>query len=39
MQGLTDYQRRVLLKNPNVEKITEKHVIYTAKFKIGALNE
>jgi len=39
MQELSDYQRRALLKNPNVEKITEKHVIYTAKFKTRALRE
>jgi hypothetical protein len=37
MQDLSDYQRRVLLKNPNVEKITEKHVVYTSKFKTSAV--
>jgi len=39
MQELSDYQRRVLLKNPNVEKITEKHILYSAKFKVKALKE
>jgi len=37
MQELSDYQRRVLLKNPNVEKITEKHIVFTAKFKVKAI--
>lgn len=37
MQNLTDKQKRVLLENSNVEKITEKHVVYTSKFKIHAL--
>lgn len=39
MQDLTPYQRRVLSKNPNVEKITEKHVIYTSNFKIKAVEK
>ncbi len=37
MQELSDYQKIVLLKNPNVEKITEKHVVYTSKFKVKAV--
>jgi len=37
MQELSDYQRKELLKNPNVEKITEKHVVFTSKFKIKAV--
>lgn len=39
MQNLSDQQRRILLKNPNVKKITEKHVVYTAKFKISAVEQ
>lgn len=39
MQELSDYQRKVLLKNPNVEKITEKHVFYTSKFKMQAVQK
>lgn len=39
MQELSDYQRRALRKNPNVEKITDKHVVYTSKFKIYAVEE
>lgn len=37
MQELSDHQRRVLLKNPNVEKITDKHVVFTSKFKVKAV--
>ena len=37
MQNLSAYQRRSLLQNPNVEKVTEKHVIFTAKFKVRAV--
>ena len=37
MQELSDYQRKELLKNPNVEKITEKHVVFTSKFKVKAV--
>ena len=37
IQDLSDQQRRVLLKNTNVEKLTEKHVVYTTKFKTNAL--
>jgi transposase len=39
MQELSDHQRRVLLNNPNVEKITEKHVIYKSSFKIKAVEK
>jgi transposase len=39
MQELSDYQRRILSKNPNVEKLTEKHVVYTSKFKISAVEK
>ena len=39
MQELSDYQRRVLLNNPNVEKITEKHVIYKSSFKIKVVEK
>lgn len=37
MQHLSDYQRRKLLENPNVKKITEKHVVFTSKFKIKSV--
>ena len=37
MHNLSDYQRRKLLENPNVEKITEKHVIFTSKFKVKSV--
>lgn len=39
MQELSDYQKEVLLENPNVKKITEKHVIYKSKFKIQAVEK
>lgn len=39
MQELSDYQRGILLKNPNIKKITEKHVIYRPKFKIQAVEK
>jgi transposase len=39
MHELSDYQRRKLLKNPIVEKVTEKHVYYTAAFKIWAVDQ
>jgi transposase-like protein len=39
MHELSAYQRRVLLKNSNVEKITERNVIYTSKFKIRAVQQ
>lgn len=38
MQELTNYQKNVLKKNNSVEKITEKHVVYTPKFKIWAVS-
>lgn len=37
MNLLSDYQRRKLLENPNVEEITEKHIHYSASFKIKAV--
>jgi transposase len=37
MHELSDYQKRKLLENPAVEKITEKQVVYTAKFKLWAV--
>ena len=30
---LSDYQKRMLLKNKHVEKITESHVVFTSEFK------
>ncbi len=39
MQELSNYQKRVLLRNSNVEKITEKHISYTSKFKIRAVEK
>jgi len=39
MNELTDYQRRRLLENPNVEKLTEKSVNFTSKFKIQAVKK
>ena len=37
MDHLTDDQRRILLKNPNVQKITNSHVVYKPEFKINAV--
>lgn len=37
MQNLSDYQRRKLLENPNIERITEKHVVFTSNFKIKSV--
>lgn len=37
MHNLSTYQKRKLLENPNVEKLTEKFVVYTTKFKESAL--
>jgi hypothetical protein len=37
MNQLSDYQKRKLLENPNVEEITEKHVHFAASFKIKAV--
>ncbi len=39
MHELSDYQLRKLLKNPCVEKITEKHIIYTVNFKKWAIKK
>ena len=37
MQYLSDYQRKKLLENPNVNRITDKHILYTSKFKVKAV--
>ena len=37
MNQLSDYQRRKLLENPNVESITESHVHFKGEFKIWAV--
>lgn len=37
MHILSDYQRRKLLENPNVEEITEKHIHYSFAFKVKAV--
>jgi hypothetical protein len=37
MHELSVNQRKTLLKNPNVEKITEKQVIFTSKFKVKSV--
>lgn len=37
MHELSDYQKRKLLKNSVVEKITEKQIVYTASFKLWAV--
>jgi hypothetical protein len=37
VQELSDYQRRISLKNPNVEKLTDKHVVYTYRLEIKAI--
>ena len=37
MQNLSMSQKRALLKNPNVAKITDSHVVFTLKFKIKAV--
>lgn len=37
MHHLSDYQRRKLQENPNIQKITEKHVVFTTKFKIKSV--
>jgi len=39
MQELSSHQKRTLLSNPNVDKITAKQVIYTAAFKIRAVKQ
>jgi hypothetical protein len=39
MHHLTDYQRRKLLENPNVQKITDKHVVFSAKFKVKSVEK
>jgi hypothetical protein len=37
MQRLSEEQKMVLLKNPNVLKITDSHVVYTPAFKVLAV--
>lgn len=37
MQRLTEEQKKVLLKNPHVLKITDSHVVYTPAFKVLAV--
>jgi len=37
MNQLSDEQKKKLLKNPNIEKITNNHVIFKANFKIRAV--
>ena len=39
MHEFSDYQKRNLLKNPNVEKLTEKSVIFTSDFKKKAVKK
>jgi transposase len=39
MQKLSKYQRVVLLKNQNVEKIGTRNVIYKSRFKINAVEK
>lgn len=38
MHNLSNYQRRKLLENSNVEKLTDNFVVYTAKFKERAVD-
>ena len=37
MQSFTPHQKKVLLENPNVLKITENHLVFIPKFKINAV--
>lgn len=37
MQNFTPYQKKVLLENMNVQKITENHLVFTSEFKIKAV--
>ena len=37
MQNFSKSQERILLDNPNVEKITDSHVVFTGTFKIKAV--
>jgi len=39
MQELSDQERLLLLKNPNIERITEKHVVFSSSFKIQAVEK
>lgn len=37
MQNFTPHQKKVLLENPNVLKITDSHLVFTSEFKIKAV--
>ena len=37
MQSFTPHQKKVLLENPNVLKITENHLVFIPEFKIKAV--
>ena len=37
MQSFTSEQKRILLLNPIVLKITNKHVVYRSEFKVKAV--
>lgn len=39
MNLLSEYQKKKLLENSNVESITEKHVHFTSSFKIKAVEQ
>ena len=39
MHNLNPDQQKELSQNPNIEKITETQIVYTAKFKIWAIEE
>lgn len=39
MHKLSEFQRRELLKNPNVKKITKNHVQFTSQFQLNALSK
>ncbi len=39
MQELSDYEKKTLLKSPCVQKITKNQVVFTAKFKIWAVEQ
>lgn len=37
MQSFSPYQKKILLENPNVLKITENHLVFVPEFKIQAV--
>lgn len=39
MQNLSLKQQKELLLNPNVQKLTDKHVVFKSKFKIKAIKQ